>query len=73
MSRIYDALQRADLERRAAQETEAAEMSEPPAGSGVEELLPVKTGIALENIAPHPWNPSMVSLPTLGDRGESIE
>jgi capsular exopolysaccharide synthesis family protein len=73
MSRIYDALQRADLERRAAQEAEAAEIAEPFAAPGAEEQPPVKAEVILENIALHPWNPSINSLPTLGDRGESIE
>jgi capsular exopolysaccharide synthesis family protein len=73
MSRIYDALQRADLERRAAQETEAAEIAEPLAAPGEEDLPPVKPRFVLEDIALQPWNPSMASLPTLADRGESIE
>jgi len=73
MSRIYDALERANLERKAAQETDAAEIAEPFAASGAEELPPVKDDVILEEIALHPWNPSVVSLPTLGDRGESIE
>ena len=64
MGRIYDALQRADLERRAAQKTEAAEIAEPFAAPGQEDLPPVKTGFALENIALQPWSPSMLSLPT---------
>jgi capsular exopolysaccharide synthesis family protein len=73
MSRVYDALQRADLERKAAREAEAAEIAGPFAAPGEEDPPPAKAGIVLENIALHPWNPSMVSLPTLADRGESIE
>jgi capsular exopolysaccharide synthesis family protein len=73
MSRIYDALQRADLERKEAQETEAPKVAEPFVAPGAEELPPVKTDVNLDKIALHPWNPSISSLPTLGDRGESIE
>jgi capsular exopolysaccharide synthesis family protein len=73
MSRIYDAHQKADLERKSAQELAAAEMAEPFGAFGEEDLPPAEAGFALENIALRPWNPSMVSLPTLADRGESIE
>jgi capsular exopolysaccharide synthesis family protein len=73
MSRIYDALQRAEQERRAALETEAAGNAEPLAVPGEEDLPPAKARLALDSIALQPWNPSMVSLPTLADRGESIE
>jgi capsular exopolysaccharide synthesis family protein len=73
MSRIYDALQRADLERRAAEQAEGAETAEPFAVPGAVEPSPVKADVILENIALRPWIPSMGSLPTLGDNGESIE
>lgn len=73
MSRIYDALQRAELERKTAQDAEPAEIADPLLDPGVEELPPVRDDISLEGIARLPWNPSMDYLPTLGDRGESIE
>jgi capsular exopolysaccharide synthesis family protein len=73
MSRIYEALQRADLERKEAQEMEATKVAEPFVAPGAEELPPVEDEVNLDNIALHPWNPSLSSLPTLGDRGESIE
>ena len=73
MSRIYDALQRAELERKTAQDAEPAEIADPLVDPGVEELPPVRDDISLEGIARLPWNPSMDYLPTLGDRGESIE
>jgi capsular exopolysaccharide synthesis family protein len=73
MSRIYDALQRAELERKTAQDEEPAAIAEPRVNSVVEELPPVRDDISLEGIARLPWNPSMDYLPTLGDRGESIE
>jgi capsular exopolysaccharide synthesis family protein len=73
MSRIYDALQRADLERKAAHEKDATEIYEPMVVSGAEELPPVGAGVIFENIALHPWNPTVDFLPTIRDRGESIE
>jgi protein-tyrosine kinase len=73
MSRIYDALQRADIERQAAQGKDAAENAEPYFVSGSEDLPPIEAGVSLENTVLHSWKPSLVSLPTLGDRGEGIE
>jgi capsular exopolysaccharide synthesis family protein len=73
MSRIFDALQRADLERKTAPQTNAGEYSDPFAAPPAEDLPPVKTDINLANIALHQWNPSIAALPTLGDHGESIE
>ncbi len=73
MSRIYDALQRADLERQAAQGKDTAENSEPYFTSSSEDLPPIEAGVSLEKTVPRSWKPSLVSLPTLGDRGEGIE
>jgi capsular exopolysaccharide synthesis family protein len=47
-------------------------MVEPFAAPGAEKL-PARTSGILENIALYPWNPSIVSLPTLADRSDSIE
>jgi Mrp family chromosome partitioning ATPase len=73
MSRIYDALQRADLERKSAQDAGETETDEQFAVPVAEQLPPVKDDILLDQIALHPWRPSLVSLPTVGDCGESIE
>jgi protein-tyrosine kinase len=73
MSRIYDALQRADLERKAAQETEASGIAEPFLDPVAEPQPLTSTGISLENIARRAWNPLVDYLPTLEDRGGSIE
>ncbi len=73
MSRIYDALQRADLERQAAQGTDAAENAEPQAESAAADLPQIEAGVSLEKAILRSWKPSLVSLPTLGDRGEGIE
>lgn len=73
MSRIYDALQRANLEGNAAPDASAAEIAQTFAHPGAEGFPPIHEEVLLENIERHPWNPSLRSLPTLGDRGESIE
>jgi protein-tyrosine kinase len=73
MSRIYDALQRADVERKSAQGTDATRFSETSAVPGADALPSIKAEVNTENIALHSWKPSADFLPTLGDRGESIE
>jgi capsular exopolysaccharide synthesis family protein len=73
MSHIYDALQRANLERQSAQQADAAEIAEPFAVQGAEELSPVQQDVLLDEIARHAWNPSVSAFPTLGERGECIE
>lgn len=73
MSRIYDALQRADQERKAAQEQEVTETAAPFDIPGTGEQSPVKADIILDDITLRPWAPSIESLPTLGGNGESIE
>ena len=72
MSRIYEALQRADLERRAAQELGAEQLPEPEAAPDIEEP-PAKAFVGLENIAQHSWSPSLASFPTLAERGAGVE
>jgi capsular exopolysaccharide synthesis family protein len=73
MSRIYDALQRANLERQSAQQANDTETAEPFASQGGENEPPVQEDVLLDKIARYAWNPSVDALPTLGDRGESIE
>jgi capsular exopolysaccharide synthesis family protein len=73
MSRIYDALQRANLDRQSAQHADAAEIAEPFAVQSAEELPPGRQDVLLDQIARHAWNPSVSALPTLGERGECIE
>jgi capsular exopolysaccharide synthesis family protein len=73
MSRIYEALQRADFERRAAQELEAEEPAEPIAAPDIEEPPSAKAFVVLENIVQHSWSPSLASFPTLADRGSGVE
>ena len=73
MSRIYEALQRADLERKAAHETEVEQEAEPGVVHNIEPPLPLQARVALESVAQHQWNLSMDSFPTLVDRGAGVE
>jgi protein-tyrosine kinase len=73
MSRIYDALQRADQERRAGQQAEIPQTEEPFAVPVDEDATPGDTDAIFEDVTLRPWVPSMSSLPTLGDNGESVE
>src|ERR1039458_6890167 len=73
MSRIYEALQRADLERKVAKDPEAKQVAELVAVPAIEEPQPVNANVVLENIAQHQWSPSMASFPTLADRGAGVE
>jgi capsular exopolysaccharide synthesis family protein len=73
MSRIYDALQRADIERKAAQGIDATNFTEPSPAPGDEVLPSIKAEVNTDNIPMYAWKPSMAFFPTLGDRGESIE
>jgi protein-tyrosine kinase len=74
MSHIYEALQRADLERKVAQESEPRQVAEPIfVAPRIEEPPAAKSDVALDNIAQHFWKPSMVSFPTLAERGAGVE
>ncbi|MGD0800036.1 MAG: CpsD/CapB family tyrosine-protein kinase [Terracidiphilus sp.] len=73
MSRIFDALQRAELERRSAHEADGTETAESFAVFDGEEMPAVQTDLLLEKVAMHSWNPSLAALPTLDDRGAGIE
>ena len=73
MSRIHEALQRAGREQNAVENGKAVSpgrsLTVPIPG---ENLLTLKA-IDIEKVATYPWSPSLTYLPTLGDRGESIE
>jgi capsular exopolysaccharide synthesis family protein len=72
MSRIFEALQRADLDRKAAQQSEAQQAAEPVLVTGIENRQ-AKDDAVLENITQHQWRPSLASLPTLAERGAGVE
>ena len=73
MSRIHEALQRADLERgkmRRSRATSRLPIGRKPSPSLAERKPPpAKAELVLENMAQHPWNPSIASFPTLAERG----
>jgi capsular exopolysaccharide synthesis family protein len=73
MSRLYEALQRADLERKTAPTSEEDQFVDPAVIPGVEELPEFKPEIDLEQIAQRAWKPSIAAFPTLADRGEGVE
>jgi capsular exopolysaccharide synthesis family protein len=73
MSRIYEALQRADRERQAGQEPRVEQFAEPPVAGDAQEPQAAKTDAVLENIAQYRWTPSLPSFPTLADRGPGVE
>ena len=73
MSRIYEALQRADRERQAAQGSGVGQFAEPAVVNAAEEPPPESADALLENIAQFRWKPSIPSFPTLADRGPGVE
>lgn len=73
MSRIHEALQRASLERGKSPASGELQIVEPTAVSTFNEPPAPRAQVSLENIAEHPWNPSVTSLPTLADRGAGVE
>jgi capsular exopolysaccharide synthesis family protein len=73
MSRIYEALQRAELERKAAQESEVTHAPDPVFLPGIEEPPAGRDVVAPGNIAQHPWALSIPSFPTLTERGAAVE
>jgi capsular exopolysaccharide synthesis family protein len=73
MSRLYEALQRADQERKNTPAPEAFPVVEPVAVSDFDEPRPPMAEIAGDEIARYAWTPSVASFPTLADRGEGVE
>lgn len=74
MSRIHEALQRAYLERGKTPASAELQVVEPPAApSSFDEPPAARAEVSLENVAERSWSPSTLSLPTLADRGASVE
>lgn len=71
MSRIHEALQRADLERTNLASTKAVAATKPLTPAAVP--FPELPSIDMEKVAWSRWNPSPAHLPTLAERGEMIE
>lgn len=74
MSRIFEALQRAELERKSAEEAEEAQDTGAAVAPADAEAPKVIENIVTRcETTPQQWAPSMPSLPTLEDRGECVE
>jgi protein-tyrosine kinase len=77
MSRLYEALQRADRDRKTAPATEIDEVIDPVLdpilNPEIEEPPPAKPEVVLDDIAHYQWKPSIDSFPTLADRGAGVE
>jgi protein-tyrosine kinase len=73
MSRIFEALQRADLESKSGQVPEVESFPEPAIVSGAEVLSPASSGLVLDKIARYSWEPSVESTPSLAERGPAVE
>jgi capsular exopolysaccharide synthesis family protein len=73
MSHIYEALQRADLERKVAQEPEVKHVAEPVAVPRIEQSPAAKSDVVIDKIAQRSWKPSILSFPTLAERGAGVE
>src|SRR5664279_4052540 len=76
MSRIHEALQRAYLERGGMPVLSDLQVAEPdrvsiPSDSDAKPI--VKAEIEIDSITRRAWTPSIASLPTLVDRGTSVE
>lgn len=76
MSRIHEALQRAYLERGrmpVASDFQVTEHDDVPISSVMEPGPIVKAEVEIDKVARHAWSPSVASLPTLAERGASVE
>ena len=72
MSRIYEALQRAELERKASRESELLPIVDPEVIPGIDEPAAADVAV-LGNIAQYPWESSTSFFPALAERGETVE
>ncbi len=73
MSRIYEALQRADRERKVAPAPGGDIIAEPAPLAEVAELPSAAGEFAYERVQEKAWQPSLTALPTLAERGVSVE
>lgn len=73
MSRIYEALQKAESERKSAAQFPEQPPAELEVVSKLEEPAPVELGFHAEDVPAHAWNPSLLSLPALADSGQCVE
>jgi capsular exopolysaccharide synthesis family protein len=72
MSRIYEALQRAELDRKGLPDL-ADDPIVAPTTITEPEVPVAHNDLDLNKVARYPWRPNMLSLPTLAERGEAVE
>ena len=75
MSRIYEAIQRADRERNALPQLEVQHCAEAPNVPCIVAVPEIKSEfeLDLEKVARHAWEPIETSLPTMANVGASVE
>jgi capsular exopolysaccharide synthesis family protein len=73
MSRIYEALERAESEREGTSALEQEQVKRTTGTSPVEDPPVAENSRLFDTIACHPWKPSKSFLPTLADTGVAIE
>ena len=73
MSRIYEALQKAELERKDVLDPQSEQPAEDIVFPEPSEPFATKAFVDLDKVTRQPWNPSALSLPTLAERGECVE
>jgi protein-tyrosine kinase len=73
MSKIYEALQRADLERKGALGSVNEQFAEAMDAPEIEEAPPAGPAVVFDNIRQFRWKPSINSFPTLAERGAGVE
>jgi len=73
MSRIFEALQRAEVERKTSQLSEEEPFITEGFLSDQEDPQSDEPGVVLEDIVRHAWTPSIASFPTLANRGAGVE
>lgn len=73
MSRIYEALQRADRERQVIPDAEGHLHVEPISLPSVEEMPPLQGDLDFERISQQPWRPALPYFPALADHGVGVE
>lgn len=73
MSRIYEALQRAETERKSKEDPEATSVADDSASPTVCDPFPFEETFDIDRVAKYPWSPVLKELPALADRGKCVE
>lgn len=73
MSRIYEALQRADRERQAVPDADGHLHVEPISLPSDQDMPPLQGDLDFERIAQQPWRPALPFFPALAERGVGVE